>query len=87
MGKASRVAVLTVCAAMTVLTILQLGATPLLIDADGDSVCLYSELPEFKLNYGLAAMIAYSIWGTPSTSESMLLLSRYLNSPLLEDST
>jgi dTDP-4-amino-4,6-dideoxygalactose transaminase len=70
---------------MTVLPVLQLGATPVVIDTDGDSFCLDPEQLESELNNGLAAIIACGIWGNPGTSETMLLLSRRFNVPLLED--
>jgi len=84
-GKGSRVAVPAVCAVMTVLPVLQLGATPVVIDTDGDSFCLDPEQLESELNNGLAAIIACGMWGNPGTSETMLLLSRRFNVPLLED--
>ncbi|WP_370881052.1 DegT/DnrJ/EryC1/StrS family aminotransferase [Pantoea agglomerans] len=84
-GKDSRVAVPAVCAVMTVLPVLQLGATPVVIDTDGDSFCFDPEQLESELNNGLAAIIACGMWGNLGTSETMLFLSKRLNVPLLGD--
>jgi dTDP-4-amino-4,6-dideoxygalactose transaminase len=70
---------------MTVLPILQLAATPVVIDTDGDSFCLDPEQLESELNNALAAIIACNMWGKPGTSETMLFLSKRFNVPLLED--
>ncbi|MGG6136306.1 DegT/DnrJ/EryC1/StrS family aminotransferase [Pantoea allii] len=73
-GKGSRVAVPAVCAVITVLPVLQLGATPVVIDIDGDSFCLNPEQLESELNNGLAAIIACGMWSNPCTSEAMLFI-------------
>jgi len=84
-GKGSRVAVPAVCAVMTVLPVIQLGATPVVIDTDGDSFCLDPEQLERELDRGLVAIIACGMWGNPGTSKAMLTLSDRYEVPLLED--
>lgn len=84
-GKGSRVAVPAVCAVMTVLPVIQIGAIPVVIDTDGDSFCLDPEQLERELNTGLEAIIACGMWGNPGTSKAMLSLSERYGVPLLED--
>ncbi|MBR7467019.1 DegT/DnrJ/EryC1/StrS family aminotransferase [Klebsiella quasipneumoniae] len=84
-GKGCRVAVPAICAVMTVLPVIQLGAIPVVIDSEGDSFCMDPEQLERELEKGLKVIIACGMWGNPGTSKAMLLLSERFNVPVLED--
>lgn len=84
-GTGSRVAVPAICAVMTVLPVIQLGATPVVIDSDGDTFCMAPAQLERELEKGLTAIIACGMWGHPGTSGAMLSLSERFGVPLLED--
>lgn len=84
-GKGCRVAVPAICAVMTVLPVIQLGAIPVVIDSDGDTFCMDPEQLERELEKGLKVVIACGMWGNPGTSKAMLSLSERFNVPVLED--
>ncbi|MDR5777740.1 MULTISPECIES: DegT/DnrJ/EryC1/StrS family aminotransferase [unclassified Caballeronia] len=84
-GKGCRVAVPAICAVMTVVPVVQLGAIPVVIDSDGDSFCMDPKQLEREMEKGLKVVIACGMWGNPGTSKAMLSLSERFNVPILED--
>lgn len=84
-GPGDEVIVPNLTFAAPVNAILYVGATPVLIDVEEDSMCINSRLAEAAINKRTKAIIVVHLYGYPANMKEIMMLSKKHNIYVVED--
>ncbi len=71
--------------AATINSVLNIGATPVLVDIEEDSWCISPEKIKKHINRKTAAIIVVHVYGQPANMEKIMKISNHFNIPIIED--